>query len=89
MACEECQNRVSGICSCWDTYAIVFWVDIEEASFLNAVTSGILRKAGDVDDAETGCVVGLVGETIKSLWKCQYLLSWKFRCMNARIGCGQ
>lgn len=47
-------------CSCCDTYAVVFRVDIEEASLLNAVASGILRKAGHVDDAETRCVVGLV-----------------------------
>lgn len=57
-----------GSCSCRDTYAIIFRVDVEEAGLLNAVTSGILRKAGDVDDAETRGVVGLVGETVKSLW---------------------
>lgn len=56
---------------CRNTYAVVFRVDIEEASLLNAVTSRVLRKAGDVDDAETGGVVGLVGETVKSLGTCQ------------------
>jgi hypothetical protein len=42
-------------------------MNIEEAGLLNAVSSRILGKTGDVDDTETGCIVGLVGETIKSL----------------------
>jgi hypothetical protein len=50
-----------------DTHAIVFGMNIEEAGLLNAVSSRILGKTGDVDDTETGCIVGLVGETIKSL----------------------
>jgi hypothetical protein len=39
-------------CGYYVTYAIVFWVDIEEASLFDAVTSRILRKARDIDDAE-------------------------------------
>jgi hypothetical protein len=35
-------------------------VDIEEAGLFDAVTSRILGKARDVNDAETGCIVGLV-----------------------------
>jgi hypothetical protein len=49
------------------TYAVVFRVYIEEAGLFDAVAGGVLREAGDVDDAETRCVVGLVGETVKSL----------------------
>jgi len=50
-----------------DTHAIVFRMNIEEAGLFNAVSSGILGKTGDVDDTETGCIVGLVRETVKSL----------------------
>jgi hypothetical protein len=54
-------------CSYCITYAVVFRVDIEEAGLFDAVAGGILGKAGDVDNAKTRCVVGLVGETVKSL----------------------
>jgi len=35
------------------TYAVVFRVDVEEASLFDAVAGGILRKTGDVNDTET------------------------------------
>ena len=53
-------------CSCCNTYAVVFRVDIEEAGLFDGVASRILGKTGDVNDAETGCGVGVVGETVKS-----------------------
>ena len=55
------------ICSCCDTYAVVFRVDIEEAGLFDGVASRILGKTGDVDDTETRCVIRLIGETVKSL----------------------
>lgn len=37
---------------------------IEKTDLLNRATSGVLGNAGDVDNAETGAVVSLVGETV-------------------------
>ena len=45
-------------------------MDVKEAGLFDAVASRILRKSGDVDDAKAGCIVGLVGEAIKSLCNC-------------------
>jgi hypothetical protein len=44
-------------------------VNVKEAGLLDGVAGGILRQAGNVDDAETRCVVGLVGEAVEGLWK--------------------
>lgn len=49
------------------TYAIVLRVDVEETGLLDVVTRGVFGETGDVDDAEAGRVVRLVGETIKCL----------------------
>lgn len=43
---------------------VILGIDIKEADLLNLRTVRVLADAGDIDDAETGGVVGLVGETI-------------------------
>ena len=40
-------------CCYYVAYAIVFRVHIKEASLFDAVTSRVLRKTRDVNDAET------------------------------------
>ena len=40
---------------------------VEEAGFFDRVAGGVLGQAGDVDDAQAGGVVGLVGEAVQGL----------------------
>lgn len=78
MACDVCVSNASAI---WyvviGTYAIVFGVNVEEADLLDVVASRVLGKAGDVNDAETRGIVGLVGKTLESLWSISILQAWQ------------
>ena len=47
---------------------------VEEANLLELAAGGVDLDAGDVDDAETRGVVGLVSETIDDLKKELFLL---------------
>lgn len=64
----------------WDAYAVVFGVDVEEAGFFDVVAGGVFGKAGDVDNAEAGGVVGLVGEAVEGLCGGQYLV-FQWECL--------
>ena len=43
---------------------VVLGVDVEEANLLDGAASGVLGQAADVEQAEAGAVVALVGEAI-------------------------
>lgn len=43
---------------------VIFRVNVKERDFLHLGTVFFVRDGGDVEDAETGAVVGLVGEAV-------------------------
>lgn len=48
---------------------IILRVAVEEADLLEVIASGVLGDTGDIDDAKTGAIVGLVGKTVDDLWR--------------------
>lgn len=43
---------------------IIFGVDVEEGNLFDALAGGVTTNGRDVEDTETGLIVGLVGETV-------------------------